>query len=403
MKSTFLPPGLADELPPFASNNLEAKGILLETFTAAGYELVMPPPLEYLENLSTDDAQMLRFPDPVSHRMLALRNDFTPQLARIAATSLKSHPRPLRLCYCGEVIATKSTVLHPNRCWSQAGLEIFGFSNQTQAVKEVILLGLEALHKCGLKNLSLDLNYPSLWNTQNAPELEEAVTRKNSGALRRINTPEANALAAILELPTASNKVAKAAAKLPEPTRKIIDSLVSLADQITQDLPPALPKLQITIDPLEQRGFGYYEGITFSYFCGGIRSEIGRGGHYIASAKPSKIPLSRQGKENGAVGSLDQKYSDENSGKQTKQASPKGGIGEEAVGLSLFTDILPKASKTKAKILAAAGVERSLINKLRANGEIVLENGDPKSLASQAKKLKCHKILSAEGKLKPIG
>jgi len=382
MSKTSLPPGVADELPPFASNNLEAKRILLQTFIRAGFEPVSPPPFEYLASLSVEDenTQMLKFSDPVSHRMLALRNDFTPQLVRIASTKMAKYPRPLRLCYCGEVVAAQGTMLHPNRCWSQAGLEIFGFENNH--VKEVILLGLEALENCGIKDLSVDLNYPPLWNilTQDDAALEKAVTRKNSSALRKIGTPQANALATILDLPTAAAKVVKAATELPNQTRQIIASLAELAEQINAEL----PQVKVTIDPLERRGFSYYKGVTFSYFSKGIRSEIGRGGHYTASSTPSKVPVSRQ-----ASGSK----------------SRKSNNNEEAIGLSLFTDILTMSSggsgTSNRKILAPQGAKRSIINRLRSNGEIVLENGDPKRLATQAQQLGCAKILEPNGKVVP--
>jgi ATP phosphoribosyltransferase regulatory subunit len=127
----LLPQGLRDLLPPDASFEAAAVERLLAAFAARGYERVKPPLIEFeddfLKAAGVDVArQTFRLMDPQSHRMLALRSDITPQVARIAATRLKEAPRPLRLSYAGQVLQVSGSQLRPERQFGQAGVELIG-------------------------------------------------------------------------------------------------------------------------------------------------------------------------------------------------------------------------------------------------------------------------------------
>ena len=104
----LLPAGLGDLLPPDAEREARAIGIAIERFAAFGYERVKPPLVEFEESLlggpgAALASQTFRLMDPVSQRMMGVRADMTVQVARIAATRLRKAPRPLRLCYAGQV------------------------------------------------------------------------------------------------------------------------------------------------------------------------------------------------------------------------------------------------------------------------------------------------------------
>src|SRR3546814_15536656 len=104
----LLPAGLQDVLPPLAAHESAVVERLIACFQAQGYERVKPPLLEFEEALLTGAgaavaSQTFRLMDPVSQRMMGLRADMTPQVARIATTRLKKAPRPLRRCYGGPV------------------------------------------------------------------------------------------------------------------------------------------------------------------------------------------------------------------------------------------------------------------------------------------------------------
>ena len=383
MAKANLPPGLQDVLPPKAAHRSEIERRIIDTFAAAGYERVSPPPLEFLDALDLGESEgLLKLADPISHRMLALRNDLTPQMARIASTSMARSPRPLRLCYCGTVVSAKGTLLHPGRFWSQAGLEVFGGKSHGEAVIEVILLGLRALQRCGVEEITLDLNCPSLEETlyslmgdgENRIKLRTAIARKTPGALRKLRTPLADTFAYLLELPAKpqETRAALAGGELPTEAKKAIRGLIAIGERIAAQ---ASAPLNVNIDPLERRGFGYYKGVTFSYFCEGGKGEIGRGGHYLSGGSAGKIPLAYQ--STGGDGK-----------------TPKGG--EEAVGLSLFIDVLqPRAKYSRPpKIFATADADPDEVNRLRRAGTIVIADLDHDDPKKTAKRLGCGRLLS---------
>ena len=103
----------------------------MAAFAAHGYERVKPPILEFEDSLFAGSGvavseQTFRLMDPVSQRMMGLRADTTPQVARIAANRLAGDARPLRLCYAGQVLRVRGTQLAPERQVPQAGIELIG-------------------------------------------------------------------------------------------------------------------------------------------------------------------------------------------------------------------------------------------------------------------------------------
>ena len=127
----LLPAGLADALPPDAEREAALVEALMGVFAAHGYERVKPPLLEFEDSLLTGSGaavaeQTFRLMDPVSQRMMGLRADTTPQVARIAATRLANAPRPLRLSYAGQVLRVRVTQLSPTRELLQTGVELIG-------------------------------------------------------------------------------------------------------------------------------------------------------------------------------------------------------------------------------------------------------------------------------------
>ncbi|MCQ4162618.1 ATP phosphoribosyltransferase regulatory subunit, partial [Roseomonas sp. GC11] len=178
----LLPSGLTDLLPPEAAHEAALVEALLAVFASHGYERVKPPLLEFEDSLLAGSGaavadQTFRLMDPDSHRMLGLRADTTPQVARIAATRLADMPRPLRLSYAGQVLRVRGSQLAPERQIPQAGLELIG-TDCPEADAEVALLGVEALAAIGITGVSLDLTLPTM-----APALLDAAGVQ--GTLRR--------------------------------------------------------------------------------------------------------------------------------------------------------------------------------------------------------------------------
>ena len=124
----LLPEGLRDRLPAQAEAASRVTRALVDTMRAHGYGRVSPPLAEFRETLGGDDDRtsrdLLRFTDPVSQRTLALRPDITRQVGRIATSLLAKAPRPLRLCYAGQVVKLRASQLRPAREMLQVGAEL---------------------------------------------------------------------------------------------------------------------------------------------------------------------------------------------------------------------------------------------------------------------------------------
>src|SRR4051794_5999956 len=162
----LLPAGLIDLLPPEAEREALLVEAIMAAFAAHGYERVKPPLLEFEDSLLAGSGaavaeQTFRLMDPVSQRMMGLRADTTPQVARLATTRLVRTPRPLRLSYAGQCLRVRGTQLAPDRQIAQAGIELIGCDNPA-ADAEIVLVGAEALAAVGLTRTSFDLTLPAL-------------------------------------------------------------------------------------------------------------------------------------------------------------------------------------------------------------------------------------------------
>ena len=162
----LLPAGLRDLLPPDAETEASAVEALMTVFAAHGYQRVKPPLLEFEDSLLAGSGvavsdQTFRLMDPDSHRMMGLRADTTPQVARIATTRLAKAPRPLRLSYAGQCLRVRGNQLAPDRQVAQAGVELIGHDSP-EADAETVLVAAEALAAVGLTRVSFDLTLPML-------------------------------------------------------------------------------------------------------------------------------------------------------------------------------------------------------------------------------------------------
>ena len=165
-EKALLPAGLTDGLPPNAAFEIDVRELLVAAFVQRGFDRVAPPLVEFEDNLlagtgAAMTGQTFRLMDPVSQRMMGLRADITPQAARIATTRLAHEPRPLRLCYGGEVLRIRGSQLRPERQFSQAGAELIG-SADPRADAEMVLMAAETLRMLGIDDIKVDLCQPML-------------------------------------------------------------------------------------------------------------------------------------------------------------------------------------------------------------------------------------------------
>jgi ATP phosphoribosyltransferase regulatory subunit len=285
----ILPEYVEDILPAEAMRIERLRRKILDLFFKSNYELVMPPLLEYLESLLTGtghDLELRTFKvvDQLSGKMMGLRADITPQVARIDA-HLLNRKGVTRLCYCGSVLHTRPASPGATREPVQIGAEMYGAAGDAADV-EIQRLLCKALQACGLKKIRLDVGHVAVFRSivraaRVAAELEaglfEALQRKDRPEIERLASPlDRTAREALLLLPQlyGGPEVLDIAAKrLPkiEPLKRALATLRALAK--------ACP-VPVSFDLAELRGYHYHSGVVFDAYCDGVTGAVARGGRY---------------------------------------------------------------------------------------------------------------------------
>lgn len=293
---SLLPNGLLDLLPPQAEGEARAIDLFMTTFSAFGYQRVKPPLVEFEELLlgagpgQSLAPQTFRMMDPVSGRMMGVRADVTAQIARIATSRLGDEPRPLRLSYAADVLRVNGTQLRPERQFCQAGCELIGADSLITDV-EMPLVALKAMADAGIRNLSVDLTVPTLVvnlyddlgvDEDTRETLNDLIEKRDRDA---VATLDSNVSSLIVQLMDHEGSAVHAESlrdiALPPKAKADVERLMAVAADLRAALDVyGLFEIQITIDPLERRGFEYQTGISFTLFAKGASGELGRGGRY---------------------------------------------------------------------------------------------------------------------------
>ena len=304
-RPALLPAGIYDLLPPEAQVEAEVTARLMGMLAAHGYEPVTPPLVEFEETLLSGAGAVMasetfRTMDPISHRMIGVRADMTPQIARIAATRLAHAARPLRLSYAGQVLRVKGSEVRPERQVGQVGAELIG-AEGTAADVEAIAVAGEALAAVGVPRLSVDITLPTLVPAiveayaiagEAAVALRGALDRKDASAVSAGGV--AGTLLAQLVAAAGTAEMARGAlARLDLPPRAAEER--ARLGAVLDGLARAMPGLRVTVDPVENRGFEYHSGISFTFFARGDPrqgplGELGRGGRYQAGDPAAPEP-----------------------------------------------------------------------------------------------------------------
>jgi ATP phosphoribosyltransferase regulatory subunit len=298
MRKWLLPEAIEDVLPAEAARVEALRRALLDHLRVRGYRLVQPPLVEYLESLLTGtgrDLDLLTFKtvDPLSGRMLGVRADTTPQVARIDA-HLLNESGVTRLCYAGSVMRTAAAGPGETREVVQIGAELYGHS-EIAADREVMQLLLSALRAAHVNGLHLDLGHMGIYRAlAHAAGLEASGEGNDAdlfAALRDKDGPAVQELTATLDEPVrgalralsglygpADATLAAAREALPE-----LPGIASALDALAILAGAATGVDAIHVDLADLRGYHYYTGATFSVFAQDDHGSIidcGRGGRY---------------------------------------------------------------------------------------------------------------------------
>jgi ATP phosphoribosyltransferase regulatory subunit len=284
MRNWLLPEFIEDVLPPEAARMERLRRALLDEFRAHGYELVAPPMLEYLESLLTGtgrdlDLRTFKLVDQLSGRMMGVRADITPQVARIDA-HLLNREEVTRLCYCGSVLHTRPRGMDTTREPMQIGAEIYGHAG-IESDLEIQRLLYRALRACGFSGARLDIGHVGVFRAictrggigaELEAELHEALEAKDLPGLEALSR----------DLPGETRN-----ALLPLPG---LYGDVSVLEQAARQL-PAYPEIaaalgdlrrlardnhfEVSVDLADLRGYQYHSGVVFSAYVAGEQGAAG--------------------------------------------------------------------------------------------------------------------------------
>ncbi len=361
MKSNrwLLPEGIEEALPDQARQLETLRRRSLDLFTSWGYDLVMPPFIEYLESLLTGtgndlDLQTFKLTDQMTGRMMGIRADMTPQVARIDAHHLKT-VAPNRLCYNGTVLHTRPSGFAASRSLLQVGAELFGHPGIESDV-EVLHLMIETLRQAGVTDIYLDLGHVGVYrglvgqaglNAEQEASLFDALQRKakpeitellNTWALDKVL---AGMLTALTDLNGDETVLTDAHGILKKANHSVHHALDNL-QQIASLLQQRVPELRLHFDLAELRGYHYHTGAVFAAYVPGRGQAIAQGGRY------------------------------DGIGQAFGQARPATGFSTDLRTLAMLTQ---QTFDIKPAIMAPANGEAGLfaaIDKLRTAGERVL-------------------------------
>ena len=375
-KKNLLPLGFRDILTNEANIQFEYGKKLIKNFDSWGYSFIDPPIVEYEKTLSDIknkflDKKTLSFTDPLTKEKISLRPDITTQLARIAEDRLFELPKPLRLCYFGDVFRADKPKLSSDRQFKQAGIEIIGSKNLFADI-EVINLSLDSLKKINFRKMSLDINAPiileRIFDDFKIPQikrinLKKLIAKKNIKEIYNYDLKLFNILKEIVDSsgPLKKNLQKIKKIKFGNNAKKTIKDFIKVCSVLVKK---NYDEYKVSIDLLDHRGFEYYTGITFSIFCLNSSKEVCRGGRYLTS------------KNKDAVGST--------------------------FLLNQFLQVKNFSKNNKKKILVSYNsIFDKNLSKLRKKGWVTIQNLDKKNDIKIAKLHNC-KFIFKNNKIKSL-
>ena len=294
----LLPDGVEDILPPLAGQIESLRRDVMDTCQRWGYQLVIPPLIEYLESLFTGtghdlELQTFKLTDQLTGRMMGVRADMTPQAARIDAHTLGDEGIT-RLCYAGHVLHTRPHHMLTGRTPIQAGCELFGSASET-ADLEIIALMLETLRVSGLPRVHLDLAHVSIYEsliTQAGFDREteaavfDAMARKSVPELDQLlgDCAAGSAGARLRELARVNGGVEalEQAQSILGGASDDLDAALEQLARVAQMLKRDYPEVSLGFDFCELRGYNYHTGLVFAAYVPGHGDSVAKGGRYDA-------------------------------------------------------------------------------------------------------------------------
>ncbi|AOV16551.1 ATP phosphoribosyltransferase regulatory subunit [Acidihalobacter aeolianus] len=293
----LLPEGIEETLPQAAARLEGVRRELLDLYRAWGYELVIPPLIEYLESLLTGagrelDLETFKLTDQLNGRLMGVRADITPQVARIDAHRLRREG-PARLCYMARVLRTRPQGQGGTRSPLQVGAELYGHAGADSDI-EILRLMLATLAICGVERVHVDLGHIDIFRCLvQAAQLSAEDEATVFGLLQRKAVSEMSETLAtggmnethrrrFLDLAVLHGD----AEVLPRARERFagvdprIDAALDYLEEVAATIRIAAPEVELCFDLGELRGYHYHSGLVYAAYVPGRGRELARGGRY---------------------------------------------------------------------------------------------------------------------------
>lgn len=392
MNTWLLPDGINESLPNEAQKLESLRRHLIDLYATWGYRLVMPPLVEYMESLRAGmgtqlDLQTFKITDQLNGRMMGVRADITPQVARIDAHRLskgKADASVNRLCYLGTVLRTRSAEQGGSRSPVQVGAELFGHAGM-ESDFEIISLMLETFHSIEVNDLILDLGHVGIasglsehvgLSQQQQDDYFDMLARKSIPEVsswldqQGFSNSDSAMLSALPLLSGSLEIIEEAKNKLRNAGQKVLGGLEHL-QSISEVIATYFPNIQLHIDLAEMRGYSYHTGIMYTLYSNDRGRSIASGGRY------------------------------DGIGKAFGNARPAIGFSTDLRTLANLSSMTETSSDSNG-ILAPNTLDVSLnkfIRELRADGEYVIRQLDKntKITAEQLQQQGCNRVIEKQG------
>ena len=371
----ILPEGIEEVLPEQAARFEAMRRMLLDLYASWGYELVMPPTIDFIESLLTGtghdlDLQTFKLVDQMSGRTLGMRADMTPQVARIDAHQLQRDV-PTRLCYIGTVLRTRPESIGDSRSPLQVGAELYGHAGVESEV-EIIGLMLQTFAAMDINDIYLDLGNVDIYRgLAKQAGLSKEIESQLFDMLQRKAVTEINTLLDSLDIDdnmkamlsglsslngdkSVFAKARDLLANADASVKQAIDYLEKTAELMWQ----RYGDIKVHFDLSELHGYHYKTGVVFAAFVPQRGQAIARGGRY------------------------------DDIGKIFGRARPATGFSTD---LKILNQLSGKQFSPVEKIFAPLDADQSVVAALRAEGKVVIEQLPGQEAGAKA--MGCNKSL----------
>lgn len=293
----ILPEGVDELLPPESGRLERLRRRILDLYESWGYELVIPPFIEYLQSLlvgtgSDLDLKTFKLTDQLTGRLMGMRADMTPQVARIDAHHLRGESCA-RLCYLGTVLHALPDGFTRTRSPVQVGAELYGHDGY-ESDCEILSLMLETLAVARVEDVHVDLGHVGVFRSLAAQAgveggfesaMHDALQRKARAEIADLlkeSGTEPGLSSMILSLAdlNGDESVLGEARRVLAPASGEVQAAVDRLERIAAAIRARFPSTPLHVDLAELRGYRYHTGVVFAALVPGHGQELARGGRY---------------------------------------------------------------------------------------------------------------------------